>query len=68
MTELLKVHGSQNCFFILDQTKLPRELTDDELVALAQQITSKEHGLWVALTVFQWLIGLSVKEPPLKCE
>lgn len=45
MTELLKVHGSQNCFFILDQTKLQRELTNDELVALAQQITSKEHGL-----------------------
>lgn len=45
MTELLKVHGSQNCFFILDQTKLNQELNDDELVALAQQITSKEHGL-----------------------
>ena len=36
MTELLKVHGSQNCFFILDQTQLQRDLTDDELVALAQ--------------------------------
>ena len=45
MTELLKVHGSQNCFFILDQTKLQQELTDDELVVLARQITSEEHGL-----------------------
>lgn len=45
MTELLKVHGSQNCFFILDQTKLKQELTDNELVALAQQITSKETGI-----------------------
>ena len=42
MTELLKVHGSQNRFFILDQTKLQQELTDNELVTLARQITSKE--------------------------
>lgn len=45
MTELLKVHGSQNAFFILDQTKLNQELNDDELVALARQITSHENGL-----------------------
>lgn len=45
MTELLKVHGSQNAFFILDQTKLDQELNDDELVALARQITSHENGL-----------------------
>lgn len=45
MTELLKVHGSQNCFFILDQTKLEQPLTDPELVALAQQITNKQAGL-----------------------
>lgn len=45
MTELLKVHGSQNAFFILDQTKLDQELNDDELVALTRQITSHENGL-----------------------
>lgn len=45
MVELLKVHGSQNCFFILDQTKLTQELNDDELIALAQQMTSKGNGL-----------------------
>lgn len=45
MTELLKVHGSQNSFFILDQTKLEQALTDKELVALARQITDKEDGL-----------------------
>ena len=45
MVELLKVHGSQNCFFILDQTKLNQKLNDDELIALAQQMTSKGNGL-----------------------
>lgn len=45
MTELLKVHGSQNAFFILDQTKLEQALTDQELVALAQQITNNETGV-----------------------
>ena len=45
MTELLKVHGSQNAFFILDQTTLDQPLTDPELVKLTQQITDDEHGL-----------------------
>lgn len=45
MTELLKVHGSQNAFFILDQTKLAQALSDAELVALAKQITDHDHGL-----------------------
>ena len=35
MTELLKVHGSQNQFFILDQTTLEQPLTDAELQTLA---------------------------------
>lgn len=31
MTQLLKVHGSQNHFFILDQTELDEPLTDEQL-------------------------------------
>lgn len=45
MAELLKVHGSQNKFFILDQTTLQHQLTDPELVALTKQITDPEQGL-----------------------
>ena len=45
MVELLKVLGSQNWFFILDQKKLNQKLYDDELIALAQQMTSKGNGL-----------------------
>lgn len=45
MSELLKVHGSQNAFFILDQTKLEQALTDNELVQLAQKITDHQQGL-----------------------
>lgn len=45
MTQLLKVHGSQNSFFILDQTKLKQALTDDELRRLARQLTDSQDGL-----------------------
>lgn len=45
MAQLLKVHGSQNSFFILDQTKLAQELNDHELQQLAQQITNHQTGL-----------------------
>lgn len=45
MAQLLKVHGSQNSFFILDQTKLTQELNDHELQQLAQQITNRQTGL-----------------------
>ncbi|MHA8137513.1 diaminopimelate epimerase [Lactobacillaceae bacterium Scapto_B20] len=38
MTQLLKVHGSENQFFILDQTELKTPLTADELTKLAQSI------------------------------
>ncbi|MBP2056901.1 diaminopimelate epimerase [Lactobacillus colini] len=43
--QLLKVHGSQNQFFILDQTKLQNQLTDEELVVLAKKITSPTTGI-----------------------
>ena len=45
MAQLLKVHGSQNKFFILDQTTLQHQLTDPELVALTKQITDPQNGL-----------------------
>lgn len=45
MTKLLKVHGSQNSFFILDQTKLETPLTDNELRQLTQTLTDHKNGL-----------------------
>lgn len=45
MAQLLKVHGSQNKFFILDQTTLNHQLTDQELVALTKQITDPQKGI-----------------------
>lgn len=43
--QLLKVHGSQNQFFILDQTELEKQFSDQELVQLAQKITNPTSGL-----------------------
>ena len=45
MVQLLKVHGSQNAFFILDQTQLANPLTDEELVSFTQQITDVQNGV-----------------------
>ncbi|GAF35619.1 diaminopimelate epimerase [Lentilactobacillus farraginis] len=45
MAQLLKVHGSQNQFFILDQTELKTKLSQAELVALTKQITDPTKGL-----------------------
>lgn len=45
MPQLLKVHGSMNAFFILDQTQLTTPLSDSELVQLATQITNPQTGL-----------------------
>ena len=45
MVQLQKVHGSQNKFFLLDQTQLQTPLTKNELVNLAQQITNSATGL-----------------------
>lgn len=45
MTKLLKVHGSQNQFFILDQTVLKQPLSDAELKALTIKLTDPETGL-----------------------
>lgn len=45
MTQLLKVHGSQNHFFILDQTLLNKPLKDKELSRLAQQLCASDTGI-----------------------
>lgn len=43
--QLLKVHGSQNHFFILDQTLLSNPLNDNELKNFTQAITNPKTGL-----------------------
>lgn len=45
MVELLKVHGSENKFFILDQTKLQQQLNDQELSALGQKICDPKSNI-----------------------
>lgn len=45
MAQLLKVHGSQNHFFILDQTELKKPLSDQELAALSRQINDPKTGI-----------------------
>ncbi|KRN58829.1 diaminopimelate epimerase [Limosilactobacillus secaliphilus] len=45
MTQLLKVHGSQNHFFILDQMLLKKPLADKELRRLAQQLCDPKTGI-----------------------
>ncbi|WP_283582753.1 diaminopimelate epimerase [Limosilactobacillus difficilis] len=45
MTELIKVHGSQNCFFILDQTELTTPLSKKELSALGVQLCDPQSGI-----------------------
>ena len=44
MIQLQKVHGSQNQFFLLDQTQLQQPLSEKELVNLAQQLTNPQIG------------------------
>ncbi|QNQ82057.1 diaminopimelate epimerase [Lactobacillus sp. PV037] len=45
MVELIKVHGSQNQFFILDQETLSQKLNDKELKELALALTNHKTGL-----------------------
>ncbi|MQS53496.1 diaminopimelate epimerase [Companilactobacillus mishanensis] len=45
MVQLLKVHGSENQFFILDQTKLETQLTDKELSNLAIKICNPDNNI-----------------------
>ena len=43
--DLIKVHGSENEFFILDETLLERTLTEEELVSLTKVVTNRSNGL-----------------------
>ncbi len=45
MVQLLKVHGSQNAFFILDQTQLTTPLTDKELVSFTRKVTDTQNDV-----------------------
>lgn len=45
MAELRRVHGSENTFFLLDQTTLDQKLSGAELVALTKRLSSRETGL-----------------------
>lgn len=44
LVKLLKVHGSENKFFILDQTLLETPLTDDELKTVAMNLCANVLG------------------------
>ncbi|WP_268912423.1 diaminopimelate epimerase [Lentilactobacillus sp. SPB1-3] len=45
MTQLQKVHGSMNTFFLLDQTELNQPLRQTELIDFARHITDDQQGL-----------------------
>lgn len=45
MAELLKVHGSMNQFFILDQDELTAPLSDDQLTALAIYLCDQQNNV-----------------------
>lgn len=45
MAQLLKVHGSMNQFFILDQDELAHPLTDQELTALAIRLCDSQNQI-----------------------
>ncbi|MGY3778839.1 diaminopimelate epimerase [Isobaculum melis] len=42
---LLKVHGSENDFYLLDRTRLAHALSEQELIRLTQQICQRKNGL-----------------------
>lgn len=44
MVQIQKVHGSQNKFFLLDQTELISPLTKNELVNLTRQLANSQTG------------------------
>lgn len=43
--QLLKVHGSENDFFILDEESLEQTITDQELRELARKLCDRKNGL-----------------------
>ncbi|GAJ25325.1 hypothetical protein JCM15457_185 [Liquorilactobacillus sucicola DSM 21376 = JCM 15457] len=53
--QMLKVHGSNNDFFILDEKNLENSITEDELVTLAKKVCDRKNGLHGGATVFYML-------------
>ena len=45
MVTLQKVHGSENSFFLFDETQLTQSLTNTQLATATQQLTNAETGL-----------------------
>ena len=45
MVKLLKVHGSGNDFFLLDQMEAQIQLTEDQLKKMAQSVCDRKKGL-----------------------
>lgn len=45
MVELLKVHGSSNSFFLLDQTSSEKKFTQDELISLTKFIADPANNV-----------------------
>lgn len=45
MVTLQKVHGSENSFFLFDETQLTQPLTNTQLATVTQQLTNAETGL-----------------------
>lgn len=45
MVQLLKVHGSENQFFIFDQTQLDQQLTDEELSKLGIKLCDPKNNI-----------------------
>ena len=43
--QLLKVHGSENDFFILDEENLEQTITDQGVGALARKLCERKNGL-----------------------
>ncbi len=43
--QMLKVHGSNNDFFILDEKNLENSITEDELSKLARVVCDRQNGL-----------------------
>lgn len=44
MVTLQKVHGSENSFFLLDETQLKQPLSTSQLAAFTKQVTNRQTG------------------------
>jgi len=53
MVTLQKVHGSENSFFLFDETQLTQPLTNTQLATVTQQRTLKQVCLAVRMGSWQ---------------